>query len=173
VDVSGDTFRFSSKTHFDVIQTDAAINPGNSGGPLINSNGEVIGVNFATISGADNLSFALPINLVKTRIDELNEYGDFRLPFLGVEFQRRLVFYKNEGIVGAVVMRVVENSPAEKAGIQRGDVIVEYSGKSLEDDSLLNLIQKSKIGEEVEILLIRGDENVTVKVLIGDKQDFQ
>jgi serine protease Do len=172
VDVSDDAFNFASRTHFDVIQTDAAINPGNSGGPLINSNGEVIGVNFATISGADNLSFALPINWVKQRIQELNEFGSFRIPFMGVEYQRRLVFYKNESIIGAVVMNVVAGSPAEKAGIVVGDVIVQYNNKDLENDSLLNLIQRSKIGDEVEVVLIRNNENVTIKVTISDRNEF-
>lgn len=172
VEVSDDRFRFSSRTHFDVIQTDAAINPGNSGGPLINSNGEVIGVNFATISGADNMSFALPINLVKQRIQELNEFGNFRLPFLGVEYQRRLVFFQNEGIVGAVVASVVPGGPAANAGIGRGDVIVQYDGQDLEEHSLLNLIQRSQIGEEVEIVVIRNGESRTVKATIGDRNEF-
>ena len=172
VELSDDYYRFSSRTHFDVIQTDAAINPGNSGGPLLNSNGEVVGVNFATISGADNLSFALPINLVKQRIQELNEFGDFRLPFLGVEYQRRLIFFQNEGIVGAIVMSVVKNSPAEKAGIIEGDVIVQYAGKDLEKESLLNLIQRSKIGDEVEVVIIRDSESQTVKVTIADRNEF-
>ena len=172
VELSDDYYRFSSRTHFDVIQTDAAINPGNSGGPLLNSNGEVVGVNFATVSGADNLSFALPINLVKQRIQELNEFGDFRLPFLGVEYQRRLVFYKNEGVVGAIVMNVVENSPAAKAGIVEGDVIVQFAGKDLEDESLLNLIQRAKIGEEVEVVIIRDGESQTIKVVIADRNEF-
>lgn len=172
VEVSDDRFRFSSRTHFDVIQTDAAINPGNSGGPLINSNGEVIGVNFATISGADNMSFALPINLVKQRIQELNEFGNFRLPFLGVEYQRRLVFFQNEGIVGAVVASVVPGGPAANAGIGRGDVIVQYEGQDLEEHSLLNLIQRSQIGEEVEIVIIRDGKSRTVKATIGDRNEF-
>ena len=172
VELSDDYYQFSSRTHFDVIQTDAAINPGNSGGPLLNSNGEVVGVNFATVSGADNLSFALPINLVKQRIQELNEFGDFRLPFLGVEYQRRLVFYKNEGVVGAIVMNVVENSPAAKAGIVEGDVIVQFAGKDLEDESLLNLIQRAKIGEEVEVVIIRDGESQTIKVVIADRNEF-
>jgi S1-C subfamily serine protease len=172
VELSDDYYRFSSRTHFDVIQTDAAINPGNSGGPLLNSNGEVVGVNFATVSGADNLSFALPINLVKQRIQELNEFGDFRLPFLGVEYQRRLVFYKNEGVVGAIVMNVVNDSPAQEAGIIKGDVIVQFAGKDLEDESLLNLIQRSKIGEEVDVVIIRDGESQTVKVTIADRNEF-
>ncbi len=173
VEVSDDRFRFSSRTHFDVIQTDAAINPGNSGGPLINSNGVVIGVNFATISGADNMSFALPINLVKQRIQELNEFGNFRLPFLGVEYQRRLVFYQNEGVVGAVVVSVVPDGPVARAGIVRGDIIVQYDGKGLEEQSLLNLIQRSQIGEEVEIVIIRNGESKIVKATIADRNEFR
>ncbi|HRO65607.1 MAG TPA: PDZ domain-containing protein, partial [Candidatus Dojkabacteria bacterium] len=106
------------------------------------------------------------------RIQELNEFGDFRLPFLGVEYQRRLVFYKNEGVVGAIVMNVVENSPAATAGIVEGDVIVQFAGKDLEDESLLNLIQRSKIGEEVDIVVIRDGESETIKVTIADRNEF-
>jgi serine protease Do len=76
-----------AKTYEDVIQTDAAVNPGNSGGPLLNSSGEVIGVNFATTSVAENISFALPANFVSRRLDEYRKYGKFMKPYLGVEYQ--------------------------------------------------------------------------------------
>ncbi len=76
-----------AKTYEDVIQTDAAVNPGNSGGPLLNSSGEVIGVNFATTAGADNISFALPSNFVSRRLDEYRKYGKFLKPYLGIEYQ--------------------------------------------------------------------------------------
>lgn len=169
VEVPDNEFNFSSTTHSDVIQTDAAINPGNSGGPLINSNGEVVGVNFATIRGADNLSFAIPINIVKQRINELNETGSFQMPYLGVEYQERLVFFENESTVGAVVANVVPGSPAEKAGIESGDIIVQYNGVSLEDESLLSLIQKTPVGTEVEIVIIRDNRSQTLAATIEDR----
>ena len=82
------------------------------------------------------------------------------------------MFYKNEGVVGAIVMNVVENSPAATAGIVEGDVIVQFAGKDLEDESLLNLIQRSKIGEEVDIVVIRDGESETIKVTIADRNEF-
>ncbi len=162
-------FNSSLETFEDVIQTDAAVNPGNSGGPLLNSRGEVIGVNFATIQGADNLSFALPINRVKLRIDELNEYGDFRIPFLGVEYRQRLVFIDNQRIIGAQIVGVLEGSPAEAGGVEEGDIIVQFNGKDLEQDSLFNLIQESEIGQEVEVVVIRNREQMTLNVEIGQR----
>lgn len=173
VQVASGTFNFQSKSFSDVIQTDAAINPGNSGGPLLNSQGEVIGVNFATIDGADNLSFALPINRVKSRIDELNEFGNFRIPFLGVEHKTRIVFFDDKTVVGAVIVNVIKNSPADKAGILAKDIIVEFNRESLEDNSLINIIQQSKIGEEITVVVIRDQKLVTLKVKIGDRSQFE
>ncbi|MCA9383340.1 trypsin-like peptidase domain-containing protein [Candidatus Dojkabacteria bacterium] len=170
---NGGGFNFSSTTYSDVIQTDAAINPGNSGGPLINSSGEVIGVNFATISGADNLSFALPINRIKIRIDELNEFGSFRLPFLGVEYRNRVVFIDGEAIVGARILSLVTDGPAEDAGLLLDDVILEYDGKSVEDTSLVDLIQESEIGKEIEVIVLRDNEVMTIDVVIGNRSDFE
>jgi len=174
VNVGSNGFNFSTQVFTDVIQTDAAINPGNSGGPLINSNGEVIGVNFATIDGADNLSFALPINRIKKRVDELNKYGNFRIPFLGVEYRRKVVFYEGEALTGASIVSVVAGTPAEDAGIMVNDIIVQFDGNSIEEESLAAMIQKSKIGEQVEIVVLRkGDGNVTLDVTIGDRAKFE
>lgn len=169
VQVGGGFFNSTVESYEDVIQTDAAINPGNSGGPLFNSQGEVIGVNFATIQGADNLSFALPINRVKSRIDELNEYGDFRIPFLGIEYRQRLVFLDNQRIIGAQIVSVLEGGPAEKGGLKEGDVIVQFNGSDLESNSLFNLIQKANIGESVEIVVIRNREQITLNVEVGQR----
>lgn len=152
-----------------VIQTDAAVNPGNSGGPLIDLNGDVIGVNFATIQGADNLSFAIPINRVKQRINELNEYGKFRIPYIGVEYRRRVVFYENDAVVGALVVRVVADSPAAQAGVLQGDIVVQYDGMSVEDVSLFNLIQKSEIGKEIDIVVLRSGQQVNIKLKVGER----
>jgi len=172
VQVGSGFFQTSVSTFEGVIQTDAAINPGNSGGPLLNSQGEVIGVSFATIEGADNLSFALPINRIKNRIEELNKYGDFRIPFLGVEYRQRVVFFNDQALVGAVIVNVVEDSPAETAKIKKNDIIVQFDGDDLGKGSLASLIQQKEIGDKVEIVVIRNKKQVTLEVVIGDRADF-
>jgi S1-C subfamily serine protease len=172
VEVGGGFFNSNLESYEDVIQTDAAVNPGNSGGPLINSQGEVIGVNFATIQDADNLSFALPINRVKQRVEELNEYGDFRIPFVGIEYRQRVFFYKSDTLIGAVIVDVLENGPADQAGLKKGDVIVQYDGKSLDENTLFNLIQKSEIAEEVEVVVFRDSEQMTLNLVIGERSDY-
>jgi serine protease Do len=173
VEVGSGFFNTGNESFENVIQTDAAINPGNSGGPLFNSRGEVIGVNFATIQGADNLSFALPIDRVKQRINELNEFGDLRVPFVGVAHRRRIVFIENEPVVGAQVARIVEGSPADQAGLQVGDVIVQFDGESLEDTTFFNLVQDTDIGQEIELVIIRNDEQQTLQLTIGERSNFQ
>jgi len=124
VTASSGWFGSTAKTYEDVIQTDAAINPGNSGGPLINSLGEVIGINFATTSGADNISFAIPINKVKTRLEEYRTYGKFIRPYLGVAYQMiseyEALYYKDI-VPGALILRVEPASPAFEAGIEKGE----------------------------------------------------
>lgn len=169
VQVGSEFSALQGQKYTDVIQTDAAINPGNSGGPLINSRGEVIGVNFATIQGASNLSFALPINKAKQRIEELNKYGDFRIPYLGIEYSQRVVFIKGQAVVGAVVLNVIENSPAAAAGIQKGDVIVNFNGKDLDDQSLSSLIQSTQIDQEIEVIILRDKVEQTLKVKVGQR----
>lgn len=173
VNVGGDFFNLTSSAYSDVIQTDAAINPGNSGGPLINSRGEVIGVNFATIEGADNLSFALPINIVRDRIDELNEFNSFRIPFVGIEFRRRVTFVESEAVVGAQVLEIVKGTPADTSELELGDIIIEFAGKNVEDNSLVQLIQKQGIGDNVEMKVLRDGEIIELKLEIGNRSDFE
>ncbi len=163
-------FGETAKEYENVIQTDAAINPGNSGGPLINSSGEVIGVSFATTSGADNISFALPINVVKDRLSEYRKYGKFITPYLGVEYQmisESTAIYYDDVVAGALVVRIVPNSPASKAGIKRGDIIVEFNGEKVRG-SLVSLIQKSEIGQEVPITIYRNAIEVELRATLEE-----
>lgn len=162
-------FNSQREIYSDVIQTDAAINPGNSGGPMINLNGEVVGINFATVEGASNLSFAIPINRIKYRIDELEANGKFKIPYLGVEFRSRVMFKNNQTIIGAEILSVVDKSPAQTAGLVKGDIIVEFNGSNLENDTLLNLIQKTKVGSKVEIEIFRNNQQKTIEVIIGER----
>ena len=159
----------TSKTYEGVIQTDAAINSGNSGGPLINSSGEVIGVNFATTSSADNISFALPINKVKERLKEYKTYGKFIKPYLGVSYEtisQIYALYYNV-VPGAFIKEVESGSPADKAGIKKGDIITTFDGQPV-TGSLTDMIQTKKVGDTVEIKLYRDKEYVTVNATLKE-----
>ena len=159
----------TSKTYEGVIQTDAAINSGNSGGPLINSSGEVIGVNFATTSSADNISFALPINKVKERLKEYKTYGKFIKPYLGVSYEtisQIYALYYNV-VPGAFIKEVESGSPADKAGIKKGDIITTFDGQPV-TGSLTDMIQTKKVGDTVEIKLYRDKEYVTVSATLKE-----
>lgn len=165
-------FNTTSKTYEGVVQTDAAINSGNSGGPLINSQGQVIGINFATTATADNISFSIPINKVKSRLEEYRTYGKFIKPYLGISYQMigkyEALLYSAPNIVpGALVKEVDGNAPAYKAGIRRADIITKFGGKDVEV-SLSDMIQSRKVGEEVEIEVNRGGEKLAFKVKLSE-----
>jgi len=164
-----------------VIQTDAAINPGNSGGPLINSAGQAIGVNVAVAGGAQNIGFALPINIVKESLKTFKETGEFKRPFLGVEYQMisEKAALLNEVPQGAYVRRVVEGSAADRAGIKEGDIITKIDGKRLgkpatgektDQAGLAKIINRKKVGDQVEIEYWRDGETKTVKVKLGERE---
>jgi len=166
---AGDNYFGDLTKYEDVIQTDAAINPGNSGGPLLNSKGEVIGINFATTSGADNISFAIPVNQLKSRLAVYEKEGRFPQPFIGVSYSQRTFLYKNQVIVGAIVYEVEKDSPAYTAGLKRGDIILSANGESMEEISLSAVIQSLEVGEELNLKVLRKDESIDIKVVVGDK----
>lgn len=159
-----------------VIQTDAAINPGNSGGPLLNSAGQVIGVNVAVSQSGQNIGFALPINIVKSSIDNFKTTGEFERPFLGVSY--RIISEKaallNEVPQGAYVETVVEESGAAKAGIKVGDIVTEIDGNKLagqDSGELINIINKKKIGDTVEVKIWRDGKEASVGVKLEKRQE--
>ncbi len=159
-----------------VIQTDAAINPGNSGGPLINISGEVIGVNAAVAQDGQNVGFALPINIVKESLSNFNSTGKFSRPFLGVQYRMvtRKVALLNELPEGAYVEQVVEDSPAQKAGIREGDIITKIDGKKIDttkDTGLTALISGKKVGDSVTLDIVRDEEKKTVNVVLGEASE--
>ena len=153
-----------------VIQTDAAINPGNSGGPLLNSAGQVIGIDTAVSEQGQNIGFAIPIDLVKESLDNFNQTGKFTRPFLGVTYniisQRAALL--NEMPQGALVQTVVPGSSADEAEIKAGDIITKIDGKQVNDTdaSLALLISKKKVGDTITVTLYRdGDtKNIDVKL---------
>lgn len=151
-----------------VIQTDAAINPGNSGGPLLNTAGQVIGVNVAVSQAANNIGFAIPINVVKDSLKNFNETGQFERPFFGVRYQ---LISKEQGILnnvpaGAYVVEVVNDSTAALAGIVKGDIITKFEGKSVSEveGGLSELLGKKKIGDKVEVEVYRDKEMKKMQV---------
>lgn len=167
---AGDIFGSYSEQLDNVIQTDAAINPGNSGGPLLNSAGQVIGVNVATTSGAENIGFAIPIDLVKAALDDFNKTGRFERAYLGVKYKMitRDLALLNEVPEGAYVVEVIEDSPANKAGVIQGDIIIKIDGKKIQEKKggLAKMVQEKEIGEEVELEIWREEETFKVKVIL-------
>ncbi len=152
-----------------IIQTDAAINPGNSGGPLINSSSQVIGINVAVASGAENIGFAIPINVVKDALKNFNQTGGFSRPYLGVAYDviTRQQAIRSELPEGAYVQQVVEGSAAEKAGVEEGDIITKIDGVKISDkNTLASLIANKKIGDTITLTVWRSDEqNVDGKTI--------
>jgi serine protease Do len=163
-------FGTTSKTYEDVIQTDAAVNPGNSGGPLLNSQGEVIGINFATTSNADNISFAIPINKVKNRLDEYRTYGKFIRPYLGVTYQMISEYealYYSDVVAGALILRVDPTSPAYKGGLKRGDIITQFEDTQV-NKSLGEIIQQYEVGQKIDIKVMREGKEETLEVTLAE-----
>lgn len=166
---AGDPFSGFTEQLDDLIQTDAAINPGNSGGPLLNSAGQVIGVNVATTEGAQNIGFAIPINAVKSIIEEFNKNGTIERPFLGIRYQliTRDLAILNKVPQGAYVQEIVEDSPAENAGIEPGDIITRIDNQDINTDSkVAEIIQKKKIGDSVIVEIWRdgSTKSLTAKL---------
>ncbi len=157
-----------------VIQTDAAINPGNSGGPLVNSSGQVIGVSVAVAVGAENIGFAIPINVVKATLDNFNQTGQFERPFLGVKYRMisRDLALMNEVPQGAYVVEVVAGASADKVGVKAGDIIVKIDDQQInEDNNLSKLISTRKIGDKLQLVLWRdGEEQKLTMTLLGSSE---
>lgn len=171
---AGDPFGGYTEQLENVIQTDAAINPGNSGGPLLNSLGQVIGVNVATTSGAENIGFAIPINVVSEALDNFNKTGKFERAFLGVRYKMigQDLALLNDVPEGAYIVEVIIDSPAEKAGVEKGDIITEIDNKKVKEDKggLAKIIQSKKIGDEVELEIWRNEETLELKAKLENSE---
>lgn len=175
---AGSPFEGYAERLDDVIQTDAAINPGNSGGPLLNSSGQVIGMNTAVSSEGQNIGFALPINLVKDALNQFKQQGgSFKRPFLGVRYKMitRDLALLNDVPEGAYVQEVVAGSPAQKAEIAAEDIITKMDGKKVteKEGGLAKIIGDKKVGDIVEIELWREGNTKTVRVTIGEMSGEQ
>lgn len=161
----------------DMIQTDAAINPGNSGGPLVNIRGEVIGINtaiFTRTGGYQGIGFAIPINMVKIIMKELVEKGKVTRGWLGVVIQDitpDLAKSFNVTVTeGVLVSEIQENSPAKEAGFERGDIVIEYDGKSIRDvNHLRNLVAQTEAGKKAQVKVLRDGKEKELTVKIGEQ----
>lgn len=160
----------------DFIQTDAAINPGNSGGALVNVRGELVGINtaiFSTSGGYQGIGFAIPSSMAQSVMENLVKKGKVVRGWLGIAIQpitpelaKQFEFKSEKGVL---VGDVVEEGPAEKAGLQRGDVIVEFDGKEVHDSaSFRNMVAATTVGKEVSIKLLREGKPKTVKAVIAE-----
>ncbi len=160
----------------DFIQTDAAINPGNSGGPLVNINGELIGINTAIFSrsgGYQGIGFAVPSNMAKLVMDQLIKQGKIVRGWLGVMIQEVTPEIAQKfGLKeprGALVSDITKGSPAERAGIMRGDIIIEYDGKAISSVSQLrNSVAQTKVNSQVRIKIIRNSREFNLNVTVAE-----
>ena len=155
------------------LQTDAAINPGNSGGPLIDLSGRVVGINTAIVPYAQDIGFAVPVNMAKQVMDDLIRYGSVKRGWLGVYIQPLTRdFAEAYGIEeenGAVISDVLADSPAEKAGLQRGDVILTVNGEKIKDhQEFVSRIRQRLSGEKVTLGIIRQKKKSDVPVTLGE-----
>ncbi|MCL5016106.1 MAG: trypsin-like peptidase domain-containing protein [Patescibacteria group bacterium] len=169
---------YGSETIQGVIQTDAAINPGNSGGPLLNSRGQVIGIDTAVVSGAQNIGFAIPINDAKSDISQVETAGSISTPYLGVRYtpiDSALAAQDNLPVSnGALIqggngqLAVVPGSPAEKAGLKSGDIIISVDGVNIDQNNTLSdLISSHKVSDTVSLAILRDGKTITVQVTLA------
>ncbi len=163
-----------------VIQTDAAINPGNSGGPLLNLKGEVISINTAIASGAQNIGFAIPINFAKRAIQSVKDTGTIKSPYLGVRYimiNSDIAKKQNLSVLEGALVRgnndgpgVLKDSPADKGGVKAEDIITEVNGEKITSDNPLALVlQKYTIGDTITLTVQRGKDVLTLKATLEER----
>lgn len=159
------------------IQTDAAINPGNSGGPLLNAKGEVVGINTAIIRGAQGLGFSIPINTAQRIANQLVTTGRVEHPYLGVQMttltpdvRQQINEDANSGLSvdadrGVLVLRVMRNSPAARAGLRPGDVIQKINGQAIADsETVQQQVEKTQVGSNLQLELRRNGQNLNIPI---------
>ena len=177
---AGDTSGTSSESLTDLFQTDAAINEGNSGGPLVNINGEVIGLNTATASGAQNIGFSIPVNDIKGLIESVLGSGKLQQPYLGVRYislTPDVAYHYNLSVSSGAYIAptddgsasVVSGSPADKAGVKEKDIITKVNNTAIDDKtSLTAALSRFKVGDKVYLTIIRGGKTLHITATLAD-----
>ena len=169
----GRTIRSKSGTLEDLIQTDAAINPGNSGGPLIDEKGRAVAINTAIIPFAQGIGFAIPIKMAIRCSEDIIKHGRALFPWLGINgisineaVARR---YDIPSVTGVLVVGAVDGSPADRAGISAGDVVLKFSGKHVKKiEELRKYILSMKVGDSVQVTILRDGEKLDIKTTLGE-----
>jgi len=174
ISAKGRPVTISNRLYKNLLQTDAAINPGNSGGPLLNTAGEVIGINTAVTASAQGIGFAIPIGTVKEVLNDLIKKGKVIKPYLGVILQpldeELAQYFGAPNTDGALVSYVAPGSPAEKAGMLKGDVIIEINKNKLKTpDDVTEAVKKAKVGASLIVQILRDGHSKSVTVKAGEK----
>lgn len=166
-----------------LIQTDAAINPGNSGGPLLNLKGEVIAINTATVAGAQNIGFAIPINSLKRDLEDLKKYGRIRRPLLGIRYLTITPALKRKVPTlpvnqGAVIVcedehtpGIIKDSPADRAGLMEKDIIISVNNRDLTSDyTVKDILNEAEVGDKLKIITQRGSRTLKVTLTLTERK---
>jgi serine protease Do len=161
----------AAKTYEGAIQTDAALNPGNSGGPLLNSSGQVVGINVATTRGADNIGFAIPVNTLKPILETFLREGRIIRPYIGISYTvvTKEIAEIRDLPEGVFISRVLPDSPASKAGLERGDIVMSFDGIQINsENSLARLLSQRRVGDRVELLVDREGRELRISVILEE-----
>ncbi|MCL6634232.1 MAG: trypsin-like peptidase domain-containing protein [Peptococcaceae bacterium] len=174
ISAKGRPVTVEDRRYRNLLQTDASINPGNSGGPLLNLKGEVVGINTAINAQAQGIGFAIPSSTVQSVFNDLVQRGKVDHPWLGVYLQQVTAdvarYLGLKSLSGALIASVVKGSPAYKAGLQQGDVVVRYNGSEINSPSdLIEQVGATAVGSRVEVQFVRGGETRTATVTIESK----
>ena len=173
ISAKGRPVTVENRHYKNLLQTDASINPGNSGGPLLNLKGEVIGINTA-VAQAHGIGFAIPANTVKEVLDQLLKGNSRSRPWLGIQMQsvtpEVAAYLGLPSAEGVLVVNVIPGSPADEAGLARGDVILQVDNQKVRNsEDLLSIIQQGKVGQRVNLQVFRGGRVRSIAVTLGEK----